>query len=140
MGFSWRAAPLHLLTCKDIPFQWTTECDEAFEYLKGVLSSAPIVTMPDFYVPFKVYTDAFMDAVGAVVAQDREGLERVVVYASQTLAPTEKCLSTFDRELGAVVWAVHQFRHYIGSAAFTIITDHKPLLGLRSMSIDKDPT
>uniref|UniRef100_A0A8C5B6F0 Reverse transcriptase/retrotransposon-derived protein RNase H-like domain-containing protein n=1 Tax=Gadus morhua TaxID=8049 RepID=A0A8C5B6F0_GADMO len=100
MGFSWRAAPLHLLTCKDIPFQWTTECDEAFEYLKGVLSSAPIVTMPDFYVPFKVYTDAFMDAVGAVVAQDREGLERVVVYASQTLAPTEKCLSTFDRDMG----------------------------------------
>ena len=45
----------------------------------------------------------------------------------------------FDRELWAVVWAICQFRHYIGSAAFTIITDHKPLLGLRGMSIDKDP-
>ena len=59
--------------------------------------------MPDFQVPFKVYTDASMDAVGAVLAQDREGLERVVVYASQSLASTEKRWSTFDRELWAVV-------------------------------------
>ncbi|KAK9513172.1 hypothetical protein VZT92_026730 [Zoarces viviparus] len=96
--------------------------------------------MPDFNVPFKVYTDASMEAVGAVLAQDREGLERVVVYASQSLTPTERRWSTFDRELWAIVWAVRQFRHYIGVAAFTIITDHKPLLGLRTMSIDKDPT
>lgn len=138
--FAQRAAPLHRLTCKDTPFLWTTECDAAFEYLKGVLSSAPVVTMPDFGAPFKVYTDASMEAVGAVLAQDRNGLERVVVYASQALTPTERRWSTFDRELWAVVWAVRQFRHYIGSASFTIITDHKPLLGLRSMSVDKDPT
>lgn len=138
--FAQRAAPLHRLTCKDVPFQWTTECDAAFEYLKGVLSAAPVVTMPDFNIPFKVYTDASMEAVGAVLAQDKDGLERVVVYASQSLSATEKRWSTFDRELWAVVWAVRQFRHYIGAAAFTIVTDHKPLLGLRGMSIDKDPT
>ena len=80
-----------------------------------------------------------MEAVGAVLAQDKEGLERVVVYASQSLSATERRWSTFDRELWAIVWAVWQFRHYIGAAAFTIITDHKPLLGLRGMS-DKDPT
>ncbi|XP_056138775.1 uncharacterized protein LOC130115181 [Lampris incognitus] len=52
--FAQRAAPLHRLTCKDTPFRWTTECNTAFEYLKGVLSSAPVVTMPDFNIPFKV--------------------------------------------------------------------------------------
>lgn len=71
--FARRAAPLHHLTCKDTLFQWTTECNTAFEYLKWVLSSAPVVTMPDFQLPFKVYTDASMEAVGAVLAQDREG-------------------------------------------------------------------
>ena len=71
--------------CKDTLFQWTTECNAAFEYLKGVLLSAPNVTMPDFKIPFKVYTNASMEAVGAVLAQDREGLERVVVCASQLL-------------------------------------------------------
>ncbi|XP_061765808.1 uncharacterized protein LOC133558442 [Nerophis ophidion] len=139
-NFAQCAAPLHRLTCKDTPFKWTSECDTAFEYLKGVLSSAPIVIMPDFNTPFKVYTDASLEAVGAVLAQDKDGLERVVSYASQALSSPEKRWSTFDRELWAVVWATRQFRHYIGSAAFTIITDHKPLLGLRGMSIDKDPT
>ena len=110
------------------------------QYLKGVLSAAPVVTMPDFNVPFKVYTDASMEAVGAMLAQDKDGLEQVVVYASQSLSTTERRWSTFDRELWAVVWAVRQFRHYIGAAAFSIITVHKPLLGLRGMSIDKNPT
>lgn len=128
------------LTCKDTPFKWTTECNTAFKYLKGVLSSTPVITMPDFNIPFKVYTDASMEAVGAVLAQDRNGLERVVVYASQSLTSPERRWSTFDRELWAIVCAIRQFRHYIGSAVFTIITDHKPLLGLRGMSIDKHPT
>lgn len=101
---------------------------------------APVVTMPDFNIPFKVYTDVSMEAVGAVLAQDRDGLERVVVYASQSLSSPARRCSTFDRELWAIVWAIRQFRHYIGSAAFTIMTDHKPLLGLCGMSIDKDPT
>ncbi|KAF7651495.1 hypothetical protein LDENG_00110320 [Lucifuga dentata] len=82
-----------------------------------------------------IYTDASKDAVGAVLAQEVQGLERVVAYASQALTHTQKRWSTFDRKLWAVVWAVREFRHYVGLKAFTIITDHRPLLGL-----DKDPT
>lgn len=93
--------------------------------------------MPDFNIPFKVYTDASMEAVGSVLAQDKNGMERVVVYASQSPTATER---RWSRELRAIVWAVPQFRYYLGAASFTIITDHKPLLGLRGMSIDKDPT
>lgn len=92
--------------------------------------------MPD-NILFKVYTDASMEAVGPVLAQDKDGMERVVVYASQSLTATER---RWSRELWAVVWAVRQFRYYLGAAAFTIITDHKPLLGLRGVSIEKDPT
>uniref|UniRef100_A0AAV2MQ11 Reverse transcriptase n=1 Tax=Knipowitschia caucasica TaxID=637954 RepID=A0AAV2MQ11_KNICA len=98
------------------------------------------VVSPDFSRPFKVYTDASKDAVGAVLAQENDGLEHVVAYASQALTHTQKCWSTFDRELWAVVWAVREFKHYVGLSAFTIVTDHRPLLGLRGMSIDNDPT
>uniref|UniRef100_A0AAV2JF16 Reverse transcriptase RNase H-like domain-containing protein n=1 Tax=Knipowitschia caucasica TaxID=637954 RepID=A0AAV2JF16_KNICA len=87
-----------------------------------------------------VYTDASKDAVGAVLAQENDGLEHVVAYASQALTHTQKRWSTFDRALWAVVWAVHEFKHYVGLSAFTIDTDHRPLLGLRGMSIDNDPT
>lgn len=96
--------------------------------------------MPNFNVPFKVYTDTSMEAVGAVLAEDQEGLERVVAYASQLLSSTARRYSTFDKVLWAIVWAVPQFGHYIDAEAFTVIKDHKPLLDLRGMSIDKDPT
>ncbi|CAL9686084.1 unnamed protein product [Knipowitschia caucasica] len=89
---------------------------------------------------FQLYTNASKDAVGAVLAQENDGLEHVVAYASQALTHTQKRWSTFDRALWAVVWAVHEFKHYVGLSAFTIVTDHRPLLGLRGMSIDNDPT
>ena len=84
---------------------------------KRVLTSSPVVAMPNFKLPFKVYTDASQGSVGAVLAQEMEGLETVVVYASQALTPAQKKWSTFDRELWAVVWAVCEFKHYLGTSA-----------------------
>jgi len=112
---------------KNAAVEWTVDCEMSFNYLKNVLSSAPIVALPDFSVPFKMFTDASKEAVGAVLAQEREGMEHVVAYTSQTLNQTQRRWSTFDRELWVVVCAVHEFRHYIGLTAFTIITDHRPL-------------
>lgn len=80
-------------------FQCTAVFEEAFEYFRKVVSSSQVVIMPDFNPPFKVYTDASKEAVGAVLAQDRKRLERVLIYASQALPLTERRWSTFDREL-----------------------------------------
>ena len=140
MWFLQRAAPLNRLAGKNVPFEWSAECEAAFTYLKQVLTSSPVVMLPNFALPFKVYTDASKDSVGAVLAQDEEGCEKVIAYASQALTHTQKRWSTFDRELWAVVWAVREFKHYVGLSKFTIITDHRPLLGLRRMALDNDPT
>ncbi|KAI4887649.1 hypothetical protein NFI96_026195 [Prochilodus magdalenae] len=139
-NFAKHAAPLNHLMGKNVPFEWTVSCEASFNYLKSVLSSAPVVALPDFSVPFKVFTDASKVAVGAVLAQEREGREHVVAYASQSLNQTQRRWSTFDRELWAIVWAVREFRHYIGLTSFTIITDHRPLLSLRRTALDNDPT
>lgn len=95
---------------------------------------------PDFTNHFILYTDASQVAVGAVLAQNSEGLEKVVAYASQSLTAAERRWSTYDRELWAIVWAVRYFRHYLGLRPFTIITDHRPLLGLRKLPVDNDRT
>lgn len=139
-NFSRFAAPLNHLAGKNVPFVWSTECEAAFSYLKKVLTSFPVVTLPNFALPFRIYTDASKESVGAVLAQDLDGLERVVAYASQALTAAQKRWATFDRELWAVVWAVREFKHYVGFSAFTIVTDHWPLLGLRGMAMDADPT
>ncbi|KAI4875088.1 hypothetical protein NFI96_005978 [Prochilodus magdalenae] len=56
------------------------------------------------------------------------------------LSEHEKKWSTFDRELYAIVWSVRHFRHYLAFHRFTIITDHKSLVGLKKLPVDQDPT
>ncbi len=64
----------------------------------------------------------------------------VIAYASKTLEPREQKWSTYDRELWAIVWSIRHFRHYLQCTEFLIVTDHKPLVGLRKIPLDQDPT
>lgn len=64
----------------------------------------------------------------------------MIAYASHVLTKAERKWSTYDRELWSIVWAVRHFRHYLYKQPFVIITDHKPLLGLRKIPIDNDRT
>ncbi|KAL1264076.1 hypothetical protein QQF64_004431 [Cirrhinus molitorella] len=90
--------------------------------------------------PFLLYTVASLHSVGSVLIQQVEGKERVIAYASHVLSASERKWSTFDRELYAIMWSVRHFRHYLACHPFTIITDHKPLIGLKKLPIDHDPT
>ena len=73
-SFAQRAAPLSHFTGKDVPFQWTADCQEAFEFLRDALCAEPIMSHPDFTHRFILFTDASQVAVGAVLAQDADGL------------------------------------------------------------------
>jgi len=88
-GFARISAPLHDMTKKGQVFCWTPECQEAFDRLKAVLTSAPVLTMPDEESPFVLDTDAAQTSIGAVLSQRQEGVERVVAYASRKLSKCE---------------------------------------------------
>lgn len=139
-GFAHHSVPLHALTEKKAPFEWTSDCQDAFTYLKCALSNPPVIAFPDFSLPFVLYTDASGAAVGAVLGQKQGRTEKVIAYASRVLTKAERKWSTYDRELWAIVWAVRHFRHYLYKQPFVIVTDHKPLLGLRKIPIDSDRT
>ncbi|KAL0191938.1 hypothetical protein M9458_010234, partial [Cirrhinus mrigala] len=83
---------------------------------------------------------ASLHSVGSVLSQQVEGKKHVIAYASHVLSASERKWSTFDRELYAIVWSVRHFRHYLACHPFTIITDHKPLVGLKKLPLDHDPT
>ncbi|KAL6491357.1 hypothetical protein MHYP_G00017020 [Metynnis hypsauchen] len=68
------------------------------------------------------------------------GREHAIAFASHTLSASERKWSTFDHELYAIVWSVHHFRHYLAFHPFTIVTDHKPLVGLKKLPLDHDHT
>ena len=73
------SAPLTCLTKKNLVFTWDVDCDDAFQRLKGALTTAPVLVLPDGSKPFTVYTDACGTGLGAVLMQ--EG--RVMAYGGR---------------------------------------------------------
>ncbi|KAG7674175.1 hypothetical protein KSW81_006007 [Nannochloris sp. 'desiccata'] len=126
-GFATMAAPLTLLTKKNVPFLWTTKQTQALEALKTALSTAPVLKNPEFGKPFVITTDASEFAVGAVLSQSTPEGERPVAFISQTLSDTERRWPTHDRELHAIVCALKRWRHYVEGVPITVLTDHNSL-------------
>ena len=77
-GFSNIAAPLNRLLEKNKPFEWTEECMAAYKQLKALLLQRPVVAYPDFSVLFRLYTDASNVRLGAILAQQQDGKERII--------------------------------------------------------------
>lgn len=99
----------------------------AFDKLKLALTSAPILTFPDFNKPFILDTDASDSAIGAVFSQNQGGAEKVIANASLTLSKSERKYCVTKEELLAVVSFVKYFRHYLYGRKFLIRTGHGSL-------------
>jgi len=127
------AEPLHKLTGKNARFEWSEECQEAFDELKFRLTSSPILAMPQDEGEYRLDTDASNDAIGAVISQVQDGQERVIAYASRLLSKTERNYCVTRRELLAVIYFCKQFRTYLLGRHFLIRTDHAALRWLRNM-------
>ncbi|KAJ9544144.1 hypothetical protein OSB04_023851 [Centaurea solstitialis] len=122
-NFSKIAQPLTALTQKDKKFIWGEKQEEAFQVLKHKLCNAPILALPEGTDNFVVYCDASHQGLGCVLMQN----EKVIAYASRQLKVHEKNYTTHDLELGAVVFALKIWRHYLYGTKCTIFTDHKSL-------------
>ena len=132
LNFSMTASPLIKLTRKNQKFLWTNECDLAFEKLKDMLTSAPLLSFPNDEDIFILDTDASLSGIGAVLSQLQGGHEKVISYASRTLSKSQRNYCVTKRELLAVVTFVRQFRHYLWGRKFIIRTDHASLTWLRN--------
>ncbi|GJX72538.1 putative reverse transcriptase domain-containing protein [Tanacetum coccineum] len=111
------------LTQKNKKYIWGEDQESAFQLLKQKLCEAPILALPEGNDDFVVYCDASHQGLGAVLMQR----EKVIAYASRQLKPHEKNYTTYDLELGAVVFALKIWRHYLYSIKCTVFTDHKCL-------------
>ena len=124
-NFARVAKPLHQLTCKGARFEWTAECEEAFQSLKGKLTSAPVLAYPRFYRDFTLETDALICGLGAVLSQTQDdGKLHPIAFASRALSGPEKNYGITDLETLAVVWAISHYHHYLYGNRVTVLTDH----------------
>lgn len=104
-------------------FAWASGAQEAFEKLKEAMSSAPVLSLPDFSIPFEIETDASGFGIGAVLMQRKHP----AAFISQALAPKHQGMSTYEKELLAIVLAVNKWRSYLHGTHFIIRTDHHSL-------------
>ncbi|GJV03079.1 putative reverse transcriptase domain-containing protein [Tanacetum coccineum] len=106
-----------------LTFDWEEKEEALFQLIKKKLCSAPILALPKGSENFIVYCDASHKGLGAVLMQN----EKVIAYASRQLKIHEKNYTTHDLELGAVVFALKMWRHYLYGTRCTVFTDHKSL-------------
>jgi len=104
---------------------------KAFQEIKKLLVTAPVLAIPDLNKPFQVHTDASVVGTGGVLMQ--EG--RVVSYTSPKFAPAEFNYGTPEQELLGLVRALQVWRCYLeGAPNCELITDHHPLIHLQTQS------
>lgn len=96
----------------------------AFEDLKKTIASDQVLAYPDFEQPFILTTDASNLALGAVLSQMQDQVEKPIAFASRTLTKCEARYSTIAKEALAIMWAVQKFRPYIyGNDVYIQITN-----------------
>lgn len=128
--FAHIARPLHGLMCKagssgkgkrSQVFSWS---QEAFDTLRKALTSPPVLSYPDFSLPFTVATDGSFQDLGVVLSQKQSGVERVIAYASRGLKKSERNYqnySAFKLELLDLKWAVTEKCEIICSTESSLI-------------------
>jgi transposase InsO family protein/dUTPase len=111
---------------------WGVEQQTAFDELKTILLSPPVLVYPDFTKPFVLHCDASVQGLGgALYQEDSSGKLHPVAFGSRTLSAAEKNYSTHKLEFLALKWSVtSKFKYYLYGSRFHVFTDHNPLLYL----------
>ena len=115
-------APLTALTGKR-SFLWTTECQEAFDQMKALVSLDALLTFPDHTQPFDVETDASEYQFGSIIKQHG----RPVAYYSRKLNSAQRNYTTIEKELLSIVKTFKELRTISLGSGIRVHMDHKNL-------------
>jgi hypothetical protein len=116
------AAPLTSMLKKNA-FSWSPEAKDAFLKLKAAVSQAPVLALPDFEKPFLIECDASGLWIGAVLMQSN----RPIAFLSKALKGRALHMSTYEKELFALVTAVQKWRPYLLGRPIVVKTDQQSL-------------
>jgi hypothetical protein len=116
------AAPLNQLLSKK-GFKWNDMADRAFNDLKQALTSPPVLALPDFTQPFTIECDACGVGLGAILSQNNHP----IAYFSEALKGSALTLSTYEKEMLAIVKSIKKWRSYLLGKPFIVRTDHQSL-------------
>ena len=125
------ARPLHKLSKKGEVFQWTEQCQQAFDKLKYLLTHAPILRHYRPELETRLETDASDGVVAGVLSQKHGEYWHPVAYYSKSMSDNERNYEIHDKEMLAIIRALQEWRAELEGLQlrqrFDIFTDHKAL-------------
>jgi len=119
---------MNMLTRKDVKWVWGESQQKAFDELKGVFTTKPVLAVPDLDKEFRIEADASNCATGGVLLMKcSDNLWRPVTFIS--LSDTERNYEIHDKEMLAVIRCLEAWKHFLEGTTvkFEIWTDHKNL-------------
>ncbi|NJL71582.1 MAG: DDE-type integrase/transposase/recombinase [Candidatus Competibacteraceae bacterium] len=127
---------------KSTAFQWLPEMQIEFEKCKEILTSNLVVSHFDSSLKTSLLTDASrLKGLGYALLQERaDGVKVLIECGSRSLNPAESRYSTIELEALGIAWAAQKCHYFLmGCPHFTVVTDHRPLLGIFSKQMDALP-
>lgn len=123
------AEPLNRLLKKDQLFEAGREQEQAFNQMKKLATTAPVLAFFQPGAPTRVETDASKNATGGVIWQlQQDDSWKPTGFFSKTMTPAERAYPIQDRELLAIVQTLEHYRPELTGQKFDVITDHQALL------------
>ncbi|XP_058445453.1 uncharacterized protein LOC131426604 [Malaya genurostris] len=116
-----------LLKDKPKTVHWKDLSEKAFVKIKELLITAPILTSPDFSLPFSIHCDASDSAIAGVLTQPYEGVDKPIAYFSQKLSTPQQRYCATEKEALAVLKSLEKFRCYVEGTKFIVYTDASAL-------------
>lgn len=116
-------------------FEWTLECQKAFESLQKLLTNISVLHAPNLQIQFIIHVDASDTGAGAILLQESDTVLKPVCYFSKKCNSFQKNYATIEKEVLGLVWALDKFSVYVASVVYLVIiyTDHNPLIFLDRM-------
>ena len=123
--------PLRRLCKSGVKWAWESEQKNAFEAIKQIITTFPVLTYFNKTKKHKIQYDASKKGLDAFLLQG----SKPVMYVSRALTETEQRYSNIERELSAIVFALERLSHYTFGRTITVQSDHQPLQSIGKKSI-----
>lgn len=127
--------PLHNLLKKDVPWVWSSSQQEAFDQIKKMITSSPVLAFYDPSGELTLENDASEYGIGSVLMQNG----KPVAFSSRTLSSSERNYAQIEKEMLAIVYGLEKFHHYTYGRSVRVLTDHKPLVSIVNKPLVRAP-
>lgn len=121
-GYSRHAAPLTDLTKKG-DFVWTPEAHKCFEMFERLMTTCPILALPNFMKPFELKFDSSGEGIGAVLMGDKHS----IAFERRKLGGPKRGYSIYDKEMLAIMYALAKFKQYLVGSKFIVKIEQNSL-------------